>query len=132
MSPPDIPPAIRSFLSRYVRSIEQLEILLLFAREPARLWSAPQVYDAILSSHSSVERWLREMAAQSLLETNAEPTLRYRCTSDAEVIAQISALAALYRTSPVRVIEAIYRRDTPSAAQSFADAFKLKPTDPHS
>jgi hypothetical protein len=37
----------------------------------------------------------------------------------------------IYRTRPVRVIEAIYRRDS-TAAQSFADAFKIKNTDPKS
>lgn len=128
--PQELPSPIRNFLSRYVRSIEQLEILLLFGREPSVEWSATQVYEAILSTPSSVERWLTELTGHGLLEKISDPSVTYRCSADAELRAQIAMLAEIYRISPVRVIEAIYKRDT-NAAQSFADAFKLKNTEPN-
>ena len=128
MSPSELPQSTRSFISRYVRSIEQLEILLLLAREPETLWSAAKVYDAILSTPASVQGWLTELVAQGLLEKITE-TASYRCSSDADLRSQIALLAEIYRISPVRVIESIYKREV-NAAQSFADAFKLKNTDP--
>ena len=124
----DLPALIRAFLARHIRSVEQLEILLLFARAPGALWSSKKVYDTILSTPHSVERWLEEMTRNGLLEKGGEPGT-YRLSSNADVVSQTGLLAELYRISPVRVIEAIYRRDT-IAAQSFADAFKLKSTDP--
>lgn len=128
MSPSELPQSIRSFISRHVRSIEQLEILLLLAREPGSLWSAAKVYDAILSTPSSVQGWLTELVTQGLLEKATESPASYRCSSDTDLRAQIALLADIYRISPVRVIESIYKREV-NAAQSFADAFKLKNTD---
>ncbi len=124
----ELPPSIRSFISRHVRTVEQLEILLLFSREPDTVWSVQKVYDAILSTPHSVERWLDELVRNGLLEKLAEPGAGYRCTTEDSLMSQILALGEIYRSRPVRVIEAIYRRDA-SAAQSFADAFKIKNTD---
>lgn len=125
----DLPSSIRAFLARHIRSVEQLEILLLFARAPGTVWSSKKVYDTILSTPHSVERWLEEMTRSNLLEKAPDSPGSYRLSSHQDVISQTGMLAELYRISPVRIIEAIYRRDT-IAAQSFADAFKLKSTDP--
>lgn len=128
MPPKELSTSIRNFLSRYVRSIEQLEILLLFGREPSVWWSPPKVYESILSTPSSVERWLNELVGSGLLEKSSDTPASYRCSTDAGLRAEIAMVEESYRTSPVRVIEAIYKREA-NAAQSFADAFKLKNTD---
>ncbi len=130
MFPTDLPASIRLFLSRYIRSVEQLEILLLFVRSPGSVWSSKRVYDTILSTPHSVERWLEEMTRTGLLEKAGEAA-GYRSTGNEELFTQMTLLSDLYRMSPVRIIEAIYRRDT-IAAQSFADAFKIKNTDQNS
>lgn len=124
----ELPPSIRSFISSHVRSVEQLEILILLSREAKTAWTVQKVYDAILSTPQSVERWLDEMVRNGLLEKMAEPAASYRCTAEASLISQMRQLGDIYSTRPVRVIEAIYRRDA-SAAQSFADAFKIKNND---
>lgn len=126
----ELPPSIRSFISRHVRSVEQLEILILLSRDGNVAWTVQKVYDVILSTPQSVERWLDEMVRNGLLEKVSEPLVSYRCTTEASLFSQIRELGDFYRTRPVRVIEAIYRRDaTAAAAQSFADAFKIKNTD---
>ena len=124
----ELPTSIHSFISRHVRTVEQLEILLLLSREPGTAWTVQKVYDAILSTPQSVERWLNELVRNGLIEQLSEPLGGYRCTKDDGLMSQMQALGEIYRTRPVRVIEAIYRRDV-SAAQSFADAFKIKNTD---
>ncbi|MBN8421064.1 MAG: hypothetical protein J0L73_19255 [Verrucomicrobia bacterium] len=128
MHEPDIPPSIRTFISRYVRSVEQMEIMLLFSRNPGVAWSVQKVYDAILSTPKSVQKWLDELVRDGLLEKLSEPAASYRCSTKDNLITQMNELGDLYRTKPVRIIEAIYRRDD-NAAQSFADAFKIKTTD---
>lgn len=123
----ELSPFIRDFISRHVRSVEQLEILLLFSRDVSAVWSARKVYDAILSSPHSVERWLDELSKGGLLEKLPDSG-GYTCCTDETLVSQIAALAEYYRTSPVRVVEAIYKRG-PHAAQSFADAFMIKKSD---
>jgi len=123
--PTDLPASIRAFLARHIRSVEQLEILLLFARAPGSVWSPKKVYDTILSTPHSVERWLEELTRNGLLEKAPDTAGSYRLSGAEEIISQTALLAEVYRVAPVRIIEAIYRRDT-IAAQSFADAFKLK------
>jgi hypothetical protein len=111
-----------------------LEILLLFYRHQDEVWTLNKVYDVILSTQHSVERWVEDLVASKLLERLTDTTL-YRFSADEALRSQVAMLAEIYRTSHVRVIEAIYKRDTsppPSAAQSFADAFKLNKPDRHS
>lgn len=119
----ELSPPVRDFISRHVRSVEQLEILLLFTRDPSAVWSVKKVYDVILSTPHSVERWLNELSVDGLLEKLPEGG-GYRCCRDEAQFSEMKALAEHYQTTPVRVIEAIYKRAT-HAAQSFADAFKI-------
>jgi hypothetical protein len=124
----NLPPALLDFISRYVHSVEQLEILLLVSRHPDTPWSPHAVYEKILSSPRSVERWLEELTRAGLLERVSQPEGHYRRNQDEQIGAQIKTLEEFYRTVPVRVIESIYRREA-TAAQSFADAFKIKKTE---
>lgn len=102
--------------------------MLLFTRNPDATWSVQKVYDAILSTPKSVQKWLDELVRDGLLEKLSDPDSSYRCSTKENLVSQMDELGDIYRTKPVRVIEAIYKRDA-NAAQSFADAFKIKPTD---
>jgi hypothetical protein len=124
----ELPTTVRDFIARHVRSVEQLEILLLLSTRPGNTFTVQKVYDAILTTPQSVQRWLEELARSNLLEKLPSPDAGYRSCTDDSLIAPIAELGEVYQTAPVRVIEAIYRRDT-SAAQSFADAFKIKKDD---
>jgi hypothetical protein len=128
VSQQELDPSLRIFISRYIQSIEELEILLLFDREPHITWSAQQIYDIILSTPASVERWLNELVGHGLLEKAPAVATGYCRCSDPELSSQIAMLAKIYRISPVRVIEAMCKRGY-LAGQSLADAFKLKNTD---
>jgi hypothetical protein len=124
----ELPHSVREFIGRFIRSVEQLEILLLLQREPARSWTVPEVYDVILSTVSSVEGWLLELVKQGFAEATDTSTPGYRYAALAENAVQISLVAEAYRHMPVRVIETIYKpaRDP---AQGFADAFRLRKRD---
>lgn len=126
----DLSPAVRQFISRFIRSVEQLEILLLLSRAPEKKYTASQVYDVILSTPQSVEGWLNQLTRDELLIRSTGSPQEYQCTSHPETFAQIETLGEWYRAAPVRVIEAIYQRES-RAAQSFADAFKLKNREPN-
>jgi hypothetical protein len=105
--------------------VEQLEILLLLRERTEMEWTVPKVYEVILSTEASVERWLEELVMQGLVASDRMAPVKYRFAAAPEVAEQVAELARSYRTLSVRVIEAIYRPRT-DAAQEFADAFKLK------
>jgi hypothetical protein len=121
-----LPDSIRQFLSRYIHSLEQLELLLLLRGQPDRLWTVPQVYEVIRSSQPSLQKRLETFADQGFFaqEKGSPPAFRYLPQND-ELRTAVEQIAAIYHLSRVRVIEAIF---TPQIdpVQTFADAFKLR------
>ena len=126
MSAEALPPAVRQLLSRYIRSVEQLEVLLLVHSQPNRSWTADAVYDVIRSSKSSIADRLATFTAHGFLveENGSPPTFRY-APKDETLRAGVQETATLYQTRRVRVIEAIFAPEV-DPVQSFADAFKLR------
>jgi len=121
----DIPLEIRQLVWRHIRSVEQLEILVLLWGNPTANWSVQTVYDIVLSAKPSVERWLEEFVRLGVLEKTMALPQTFRYVATGETAAQFEALVRLYKTKPVRVIETIFKRDQ-DPAQGFADAFKIK------
>ena len=124
MPPQNLPAPITEFISHHIQSVEQLEVLVLLNRDPQAHWSAKRVYDVVLSTLQSVQRWLDDLTRRGLIQKHADETDCYQASADEAIRSQVAQLAECYRNTPVRVIEAIYRRES-SAVQSFADAFKL-------
>jgi hypothetical protein len=129
-----LPPSVSQFIGQYVRSVEQLEIILLLARNPEETFSVQDVYRVIMSTVESVQGWLDEMVIQGLAAQTAgpPPTFRFLAANFALQEA-VKSLGASYKAYPVRVIECIYRPRQESApappsdpAQGFADAFRLR------
>jgi hypothetical protein len=54
MANDDLPSAVKQLLARYIRSVEQLEVLLLIASQSSRTWTASDVYEVIRSSKASI------------------------------------------------------------------------------
>lgn len=128
---PPFPPELSDFIARHISSVEKLEILLLVNRDALRPWSLMEVYNAILSTPQSVSRWLDDLAQTGLvqkLDEHSPGRERYQACADEAVKSQVATLDEWYCKTPVRVIEAIYKREA-RAAQSFADAFRIKKTE---
>jgi len=121
-----IPESVARFITVHVRSLEQLEILLLLASQPGRAWSVDAVYDVIRSSRSSAAERLGELQLQGLLSVSAgkEPTYRFQPQAP-EIAAAVEALAQFYKERRVKIVELIYSQPT-DPLQHFADAFKFK------
>ncbi|CAN5256225.1 hypothetical protein BH20VER2_BH20VER2_17170 [soil metagenome] len=127
MASESLPPAVAALISRYIRSVEQLEVLLLLHGQPERFWTADEVYDVIRSSRSSVMQRLENFTAEEFLETEPGPPRRFRYAPKAgELRSAVDETATVYQTWRIRVIEAIFAPADP--VQSFADAFKFRKT----
>lgn len=120
------PDSAKQFLSRYIHSLEELELLLLLRRQPDRGWTVAQAYEVIRSSRRSLEKRLQTFVDDGFLveETGSPRAFRYAPSSE-ELRAAVEQIAASYQISRVRVIEAIFAPEI-DPVQTFADAFKLR------
>lgn len=119
-----IPEALQQFITRYVASVERVEILCIFAANPAKTYTVPEVQRIIQSSERSIADCLDNFRLNGLLAEQTGGS--YRLVPKTNELAQlISDLATAYRERRVAVIEVIYGRRA-DAIQDFADAFKLR------
>lgn len=124
---PDIPALAAEFLLRYIESVEELEVLLLFYREPTRVRTGSETVTALRSSAGSIAQRLAHLMKQGLLRTEpgpAEPTYIYAPASP-ELNQAVESVASIYRERPVKVIEFIFAKPSQSV-RGFSDAFKIR------
>lgn len=117
--------ALRNFLQQRLTSIDQIEIMLLLMRDPARAWTAPEVAAAVGTPQESAAMRLFLLASGGLITFEAAGTPKYRYASgNAEADAMMSELARLYDTDRNGVAALVGA--PPDPIRSFADAFRLK------
>ncbi len=125
MSRESLPSAVKQLLARHIRSVEQLEVLLLLRSQPARAWRSAEVYDVIRSSAPSISARLDAFSAAGFLAKEEGTPQTYRYAPSADLRSAVDETAAAYQTWRVRVIEAIFAPES-DPVQNFADAFKLR------
>ena len=120
-----LPTSVHQFLSKYIRSLEQLEVLLLLRNGADRSWTSAEVYEVVRSSRSSVEERLENFVQLGFLAKENGPPPAFRYAPAGNLGAEVDETAGAYQKWRVRVIEAIF---TPvvDPAQRFADAFKVR------
>ena len=130
MGDDDLPTEVRDLVGRRLGSMEEVEILLLLAGVPDAL-AAGEIRERLRMPPS-----LQPMASLARLIDNdliceergeSEPLYRY-APARPELRRAVDLLAIAYNQRPVTLVRLVYHR--PSAAQSFADAFRVrKPED---
>ena len=122
-----IPAEVREFVEKHIRSLDQLEVLLLVSARPDREWSVDDVYNVVRSSPTVVSERLESLVNMRILSRAGQPPLfRYQPQTE-ELSRAISALGATYKLSRHRIVELIYapsRSDDP--LKGFSDAFRFK------
>jgi hypothetical protein len=116
----------RQFISEFIGSAEQLDVLLLLHAERARSLTAAEVSQRVFTVPAAASLRLEELTAAGLLSSDRAPDPRYRyAPSTPGLAARVDALAAAYRAQRVAVVKLIY--ETPrDPVRSFADAFRLR------
>jgi hypothetical protein len=124
-----LPVNVRQLLKEHIRSIEQLEILLLLQGGADRLWTPPEIYQVVQSNERSVSATLETLCRQGLLRKTEPPQTAYQFSPQTpEVKEAVRELAKLYAEKRVRIVQAIYSEGV-SAADEFAKAFRLRKDD---
>jgi hypothetical protein len=123
----ELSPQVKQFIGRYIRSLDQLEVLLLVSALPDKEWTSEDVYNVVRSNPTVVTERLDYFVKSGMMSAGGSP-VRYRYqpkSPDLDMV--IGELSAAYKGSRHRIVELIYSRPEPSdPLREFSDAFKLK------
>jgi predicted ArsR family transcriptional regulator len=121
-----ISPEILAFITEYIDSVVQLEVLLLMQHAPAKPWTAAEVARELRIETSGAASQLTELCARKLLtcDEQSSPVYHYNPPTP-EIATAIERLSEAYEERRVSVINLIYSKPV-DKLKSFADAFRLR------
>lgn len=123
--PSEFPAELKDFLSRYVGSLAQLELLLTLRRDPTQSMSVAILARQLYIDTDMCTRIVGDLERLGFLTAGeAGGEYRYQPASS-ELDARLGELEAVYRHRPVAVITEIYSRPV-DKVQTLADAFRLR------
>lgn len=118
---------IEHFIATNIKSVAELEAVLLLRDTAERYWTAADVGQALYSSPEVTASQLAELSKRGLLALshNGEVDVYRYLPARPEIDQHMTTLAKLYKQRPVSVITAIYAEPT-DTVRTFADAFRLR------
>jgi hypothetical protein len=124
VSETEIPSEVRQFLAENIRSIEQLEVLLLLSASAERKWTSAEVYHSVLTNERSISQTLEMLSERGLIARTTDDAYQLSILPD-QTKALVTRLAQLYKERPARIIHALYAASE-SEVDAFAQAFKIR------
>lgn len=115
-------------MRRCIRSVTDLEALLLLAREEGKAWRGEELSRALYLTEGAAYEQLMHLEALGLLRSSVDESGQrwFRYTpADPATHRQVADLERDYAQLRVRLIEYIYSRPSDSV-RSFARAFRLR------
>lgn len=115
---------LERFLRTSIRSVWELELLLLLRKESSRAWSAAELVRQLRASGLVVSDALVALQRADLVTQEPAEYFRYRPVT-AELAEVVDELAETYANLPASIMNIIW--STPrSNIEIFADAFRLR------
>ena len=109
MTSNDIPENIRSFLSEYIDSVEQLNVLFLMLKAPAHKWSITLIAQELRSTDHSIERRLNDLYDRKILIRDPkQPDLHCLSLHSKDMLVTLKELRDLFDQRSYRIVELIY------------------------
>jgi len=127
-----LPEDVRHFLSTHIRSVGELEVLLLLHRDPARWWTAEQVNRELKTSHQSALKHLEDLRDGGLVQERrlADQEFRFHA-SDPGLVPVVRTIDSLFKDWIASIVDVIYA-PRGNSIRDFAEAFRLgKKGDPN-
>lgn len=119
----EIPQEVIQFIGEQIQTLEQLEVLLLVAALPDRVWTADGVFQVVQTNRDVVLQRLEEFVKRGLM-TKGDEGYRYAPKSES-LARQIASTSHIYKLRRHKLIELIYSpRD--EELRRFSEAFKFK------
>jgi len=117
--------AFRTFVNKYIASVEQIEVLLTLRSDEQRSWTVDELSALLRSNPASIASRLDALSHGKFAAGSPATGYRYVCTG--RLREMVDELDQAYRSHRFRVIELVFSRNT--AARTFADAFLLREED---
>jgi len=115
---------LERFLRSSIRSVWELELLLLLRREPSRIWSTAELVRQLRASGLVVSDALLALQRADLVAPEATDRFRYQ-PATAELTTVVDELVEAYASVPSSIMDVIW--STPrSNIEIFADAFRFR------
>jgi hypothetical protein len=122
----EITEGLRRFVADHIRSIEQLEVLLLLNGSPDRAWSPADVYRSVLTNERSVQQTLDYLCERHLVERHSTSPSTYQFAPPSESTkAILTELTRLYKERPVTFVQLLYAPPE-QEIEAFAKAFRIR------
>jgi len=119
----DVPKEIQRFISDYIQTLEQLEVLLLVAALPDRAWTVDGVFQVVQTNREVVQARLDEFVGRGLMHV-AAGEYRY-APQTPELARQVAATSEFYKLRRHTMVEFIYSRPD-DELRNFSDAFRFR------
>jgi hypothetical protein len=116
---------VKQFITDYVESVMQLEVLFLLAEPPKKVWTANELAQQLRIDVVWVEAQLRDMVDKGLAAVEPSGTAFRYAPRTPELAATVTELAHAYTDRRVTVIGLIFSKPV-DKIRSFADAFRLR------
>jgi hypothetical protein len=122
-----LPDEVRRFIATNIRSVAQLELLLMLRTGPDRWFTAEEISRSLYMAEEPTVVQLSELESGGVIvQDTAGGGRRYHYQPrDVELALLIDQLAELYRNRRLAVTNAIYAGPT-ERIQIFSDAFRLR------
>lgn len=124
MAKREFSPSLRTFVNKYITSVEQIEVLLLLLANPGRAWSIEEISAILRSSPYAIESRIDSLIKAKLAKTTPQG---YQYSASGRTHALVEMLQEEYGARRFSVIELVFSK--PDPLQSFADAFRLREED---
>jgi hypothetical protein len=129
MSPHPVPQPALAFVAEYVRSLEELQLLIALIQSPERWWDATAAARELGMAMSAARRGLDALAARNLLDIRITGDVRYQFRPGTEELrAAARATEEAYRTNPLAVVQLVAQTGK-RGLRDFADAFRIRRDD---
>lgn len=125
----EIPASVVQFVTEHVRSVDQLEVLLLLMQSPDKWWDAPSLARELMIDIDSARRALERFASQNLLAIAVTGDVRYRFQpGDMRLREVAEAFNVAYRSNRLAILNLVTGRPQRSIGD-FAQAFRIRRDD---
>lgn len=128
-SPAALPSHVTNFISAHLRTLEQLELLLLLMQTPDRWWDAAAIALQLGVTADTARRALEHLAARNLLAIRITGDVRYQYQPGEPQLADAARmLAEAFRVNRLAVLRLVAEPERRSI-RDFADAFRIRRDD---
>ena len=126
MAPHKIPADVRDFVSRYLPTLEHLEVLMLLQRTAARFWSPPEVAGELRIADPTAADVLEGLASDNFLDIKISNDVLYRFNPATPALEGIAARSAdFYSRERIAMMNLVVTGSL-GPIRDFAEAFRLK------